>query len=185
MEIFDVVDENGLPTGATVERGKAHTDGVRHRTAHIWVVRNTGADAEVLMQKRAMNKDSFPGRYDTSSAGHIHAGDEPRESALRELEEELGIKAEPDELTYVDRFVIQYEKEFYGKMFRDSEIAFVYAYTKPVKLEELTLQEEELDGAEWFNLDYVIEECEKHNQKFCAPLDGLRIIRKFVWEHTN
>ena len=118
--------------------------GIRHRTAHIWVVWNTGDDAEVLMQKRAMNKDSFPGRYDTSSAEHIHAGDEPLESALRELEEELGIKAEP------------------------------------VTLEELTLQEEELDGAEWFNLNEVIQECEKHNQKFCAPLDGLRIIRNFT-----
>lgn len=113
-------------------------------------------------------------------AEHIHAGGEPLESALRELEEELGIKAEPDELTYVNRFVIQYEKEFYGKMFRDSEIAFVYAYTKPVTLEELTLQEEELDGAEWFNLNEVIQECEKHNQKFCAPFDGLRIIRNFT-----
>ena len=75
---------------------------------------------------------------------HIHAGDEPLESALRELEEELGIKAEP------------------------------------VTLEELTLQEEELDGAEWFNLNEVIQECEKYNQKFCAPLDGLRIIRHFI-----
>ena len=36
MEIFDIVDENGNPTGQTIERSLAHTNGVRHRTVHIW-----------------------------------------------------------------------------------------------------------------------------------------------------
>lgn len=83
-------------------------------------------------------------------------------------------------MQFVDTFVIQYEKEFYGKMFKDSEIAFVYVYTKPVNIDELTLQKEELDGVEWFNLEYVYEECRKHNQKFCAPVGGLEIVRRFV-----
>ena len=76
-EIFDIVDENGNPIGETVSRAKAHEDGIRHRTAHIWVVREVNGEAEVLLQKRSLNKDSFPGKYDTSSAGHIQAGDEP------------------------------------------------------------------------------------------------------------
>ena len=146
----------------------------------VWIVRKSDEGAEVLLQKRAMNKDSFPGRYDTSSAGHIQAGDEPEESAIRELHEELGIKASVDDLQFVDTFIIQYEKEFYGKVFKGSEIAFVYVYTKPVNIDELTLQKEELDGVEWFNLEYVYEECRKHNQKFCAPVGGLEIVRRFV-----
>ena len=40
-----------------------------------------------------MEKESFPGMYDTSSAGHIPAGEEPLPSALRELSEELGMKS--------------------------------------------------------------------------------------------
>ena len=55
---------------------------------------------EVLFQKRSMNKDSFPGKFDTSSAGRIQAGDEPLESALRELGEELGIQATPEQLVF-------------------------------------------------------------------------------------
>ena len=47
--------------------------------------------ADVLLQKRSENKDSFPGSYDISSAGHIPSGVDFLESALRELEEELGI----------------------------------------------------------------------------------------------
>ena len=62
MELLDIVDENGKPTGETVERKTAHSEGIRHRTAHVWIVRKSDEGAEVLLQKRAMNKDSFPGR---------------------------------------------------------------------------------------------------------------------------
>ena len=93
MEYFDIVNEYGEPTGETVSREIAHRDGIRHRTAHVWVVKRDGGRTQVLMQKRSDDKDSFPGMYDTSSAGHIPAGDEPIDSALRELKEELGIKA--------------------------------------------------------------------------------------------
>ena len=39
MEIFDVCDEYGLPVGETVTRAEAHEKGIRHRTAHVWIVR--------------------------------------------------------------------------------------------------------------------------------------------------
>ncbi len=99
MEIFDIVDEKGIPTGETIERTQAHEKGVRHRTAHIWIVREQDGKAQLLLQKRSAEKDSFPGRFDTSSAGHIQAGDEPEESAIRELHEELGIRAAKEDLT--------------------------------------------------------------------------------------
>ena len=59
MELFDIVDENGIPTGKTVERNVAHKDGIRHRSEHVWIARHTPTGTEVLMQKRAMIKDSF------------------------------------------------------------------------------------------------------------------------------
>lgn len=180
MEIFDIVDENGMPTGETVERTAAHSTGARHRTAHVWVADLTGERPRVLLQKRAANKDSFPGRFDTSSAGHIQAGDEPLDSALRELAEELGIRAAAEDLTPVGTFRIAYEKEFYGKMFRDSEVAFVYLYTRPVELSGLTLQAEEVECVEWFDLEEVIREVTVHNQKFCVPPDSLKLLARFL-----
>ena len=112
MEFFDIVDEKGIPTGESIERTQAHKKGVRHRTAHIWIVRKQNGKAQLLLQKRSAEKDSFPGRFDTSSAGHIQAGDEPEESAIRELHEELGIWAVKEDLTFAGCFDIQYEKEF-------------------------------------------------------------------------
>lgn len=182
-EIFDIVDENGNPTGETITRAKAHDEGIRHRTAHIWVVRDNNGEYEVLLQKRALNKDSFPGRYDTSSAGHIQAGDEPLESAIRELSEELGIKAEPEDLEFAGTFPIQYEKEFHGKMFKDNEIAFVYVYEGEVDISKLSIQEEELDSVEWFKLEEVYKACQPpRDEKFCVPMGGLEIVRNFIKE---
>ena len=108
MELFDIIDENGNPTGKIVERSIAHAEGIPHRTAHIWIIRRRNEKTEILLQKRSRNKDSFPGKFDTSSAGHIQAGDEPMESALRELKEELGIHAESADLQFAGKFPISF-----------------------------------------------------------------------------
>ena len=135
---------------------------------------------QVLLQKRSTEKDSFPGRFDTSSAGHVQAGDEPLESALRELFEELGIKAQARDLEFAGTFPIRYKKEFYGKLFWDNEIAFVYAYRRPVEIESLKLQKEEVEEVQWFDLENTLSECKKKNQKFCVPIEGLELIKRYL-----
>ena len=99
-EYFDIRDENGKITGEVKERSLVHQDGDLHGTVHIWVVRKTKKGYDVLLQKRSAEKDSFPGCYDISSAGHVEAGFDYKESALRELQEELGITAAEEELDY-------------------------------------------------------------------------------------
>ena len=180
MELLDVVDENGIPTGETVERSIAHAKGIRHRTSHVWLLRRRSEGVEVLLQKRSDNKDSFPGKFDTSSAGHIQAGDEPLESALRELKEELGISATPEQLHFAGTFPISFAKEFHGKMFRDEEIAFVYIYREPVNTAELVLQTEEVEEVQWFDLEEVYEQCGKHREIFCVPALGLGVVRRYL-----
>ncbi len=186
MEWFDICDENGLPTGETVERKTAHREGIMHRTAHIWIARKA-ADGrfEILLQKRAAGKDSFPGEYDTSSAGHITAGDEPLHGALRELSEELGIQASPEDLRFAGLFRNQYELPFHGEMFCDNEVTFVYVYTGSVDIGRLTLQSEEIECVEWFFLDDVWEACrngsrELDGKKICIPEGGLQVLRKYL-----
>ena len=180
MEWLDIVNEQGIPTGERVERNRAHTEGILHRTVHTWIVREQGGRIQVLLQKRSMEKESFPGRFDTSSAGHIQAGDEPLVSAQRELAEELGIEAGENELTFVDTFRVQYEKEFHGRLFRDNEIAFVHIYTAPVEIEKLVLQESEVEVVEWFDLEEVYEGCKQHDRRFCVPIGGLNVIRSYL-----
>ena len=180
MELFDIVDLYGKPTGETVERTVAHAVAIRHRTAHIWIVRRVSGRTQILLQKRSINKDSYPGKYDTSSAGHIQAGHEPLESALRELAEELGIEASEEQLTFVGTFDIHFEEEFHGKFFRDNEIAFVYVYDSPVDIEKLTLQPEEVERVDWFDLRETYDACMRHDKKFCVAVDGLSLLLSFL-----
>ena len=180
MELFDVIDSKGNPTGQIVSREKAHAEGIPHRTAHIWIIREKEGRVQILLQKRSQNKDSFPGKFDTSSAGHIQAGDEPLESALRELKEELGISAAPEQLHFAGTFPISFAKEFHGKMFRDEEIAFVYIYQEPVNTAELVLQTEEVETVQWFDLEEVYEQCGKHREIFCVPTGGLEVVRRYL-----
>ena len=198
MEYFDICDEKGEPTGQIVSRETAHRDGVLHRTAHVWVVREVAAEDEdkpareaddgagrtvrmqVLLQKRSEDKDSFPGLYDTSSAGHIPAGDEPLESAIRELHEELGIEAVPDQLAFAGTFHNKYEKEFHGKMFRDDEITWIYVYQEPVRIEDMKIQESELSEVRWFDLEEVWEEIQHRRDRFCVPIPGMKVLIDYL-----
>ena len=161
-EIFDIIDTQGNPTGETVTREKAHAEGIPHRTAHIWIIREKYGRTEVLLQKRSMNKDSFPGKFDTSSAGHI--------------------QATPEQLVFAGTFPISFAKEFHGKMFRDEELAFVYIYDQPVDIADLVLQKEEVEAVEWFALEETYAECQKSREKFCVPSGGLEIVREFMTE---
>ena len=176
MEYLDICDENGEPTGQTVARDIAHRDGILHRTAHVWVVRNVDGEWQILLQKRSMDKESFPGLYDTSSAGHIPAGSESVDSALREVAEELGIHAAADQLELIGHFRNQYAKVFHGKLFRDNEYSRVYLYREPVDINSLTLQKSEVDEVRWFPLTEVREEIKTSRARFCVPSDSVNLL---------
>ena len=182
MEILDICCEDGTPTGETVMRDVAHSEGILHRTAHVWVVRRSENGYDILLQKRSAEKESFPGLFDTSSAGHIPAGEEPLPSAIRELGEELGIHAKPEELAEVGMFRIQYEMEFHGKLFKDNEVTTVFVYREPVEIESLTLQTEEVEEVRWFDLDAVCAEIQTSRARFCMPSQSLRALKTFLEE---
>ncbi|KAG5537379.1 hypothetical protein RHGRI_024721 [Rhododendron griersonianum] len=54
-------------------RGDVHRDGDYHRAVHVWIF--SESTQELLLQRRADCKDSWPRLWDISSAGHISAGD--------------------------------------------------------------------------------------------------------------
>lgn len=115
MEILDIVDEHGIPTGKTVERTFAHEQGILHRTAHVWIVRENKGRIQVLLQKRSEEKDSYPGCYDISSAGHIPAGVDFLPSAVRELKEELGVSVMQKALVYCGQRRFEFQQMVWYK----------------------------------------------------------------------
>lgn len=181
MELFDILNMDGTKTGIVRERGVAHREGSLHATVHMWIVRkNQKSGYDVLLQKRSACKDSNPGCYDISSAGHVEAGDEPLGSAVREMREELGLEVDARDLQYVGIHHGAFEAEFYGRMFRDQELSSVYVYEKPVDTEALTLQESEVESVMW--MDY--EECRKQIQDGsianCIYEDEFRMVGEYL-----
>lgn len=181
MELFDVRNPDGSPSGIVRERGIVHREGSLHATAHIWVVReNDKSGYDVLLQKRSACKDSNPGYYDISAAGHLPAGDDYLPSAVRELAEELGITAEEEELQYVGIHHGGFEDVFYGKPFKDDELSAVYVYGRPVQADKLQLQESEVEEVIW--IDY--EECRKRiadgTLKNCIYADEFEMVGKYL-----
>ncbi|MFO1435959.1 MAG: NUDIX domain-containing protein [Gammaproteobacteria bacterium] len=84
-EIFAVVDEFDQVIDYR-PRSVVHRLGLRHRAVHVWVYNPQG---EVLLQKRSVRKECFPGLWDSSAAGHVDRGEE-HDCAVRELGEERG-----------------------------------------------------------------------------------------------
>jgi len=180
LELIDIVDENGIPNGIVEERGVVHKLGLRHSTVHTWIARKNGDDYEVLLQKRAANKDSNPLKYDISSAGHIDADEFPLPSAIRELKEELGITVSEDEIKHVGIHKGHRVKEVRGKTFDDNEISHVYLIVKSIADEEFVLQKEEVMSVKWIELDRCIEEVKNNTLDSCIYDDELLMIREYL-----
>jgi isopentenyldiphosphate isomerase len=102
IELLDIYNSDGSPAGYTASRDDAHRLGLWHCTVHVWI-RNSSD--KLLLQKRALTKDVYPGYWDISCAGHVDAGESPETAALRELSEELGVKKTESDLVYL--FTVQ------------------------------------------------------------------------------
>ena len=182
MELFDILDEDGNRTGQVRERCMVHMDGDVHGTAHVWIVRErTDGGYDLLLQKRSRGKDSYPGCYDISSAGHVQAGDDFLVTALRELKEELGIRADAKDLEFAGVHKGYMEEMFYGRMFKDSEYSHVYVYRKPVEPETLRLQEEEVESVMWMGLETCMEAVKEGALPNCLYMDELEMLKGYLY----
>ncbi len=97
-EWFDLVDEQGNPTGEKALRSECHGNPeLIHQAVHVFVINQAG---NLFLQKRSMQKDIQPGKWDTSVGGHVDAGEMPAAAVCRELREELGIPEGHPEFLY-------------------------------------------------------------------------------------
>lgn len=177
-EYFDIVDELGEPTGAIVSREEAHSKGIWHHTAHVWILRYKAGVLQVLLQKRTLTKDSYPGCYDISSAGHIPAGTDYVTSALRELEEELGVQAQPQNLIFCGDRKIVTDNVFHGKEFHDRQYSRVFCMWLDWDEDKFTPQPEELDCVEWLDFATCVEKVQNNAFPHCIEVAELRLVEQ-------
>jgi isopentenyldiphosphate isomerase len=151
MEVWDVLDKNGIPTGKTVERKKVCLSrGEYHLVVHIWIL---GSDGRVLIQRRSFNKPLMPGEWAAIGSSAM-SGEAPDEAAERELSEEMGIEAPRDELKLIRCMV------------RKNSILNIFLVQRDTPVSELNLQKSEVSDAKWVHrnkLRQTIKNGEFHN----------------------
>ncbi|MFC3787930.1 NUDIX domain-containing protein [Paenibacillus sp. GCM10012307] len=153
-EIFDYYDEQMNYQG-TALRSEVHRRGLWHQTIHCWVMQKREGRCYVWFQLRQSDKDTYPDLLDITVAGHLSAG-ETIEDGVRELEEELGIRASFSELFKLGEHREQLEGHVRGVPFIDRELSHVFGYASRVPLASLELQSEEVAGIFEAGLDEMI-----------------------------
>jgi isopentenyl-diphosphate delta-isomerase type 1 len=134
-EFFDVVDDNDKVIGQA-SREKCHENGLIHRSVMFFVF---DSENRVLVTKRTQNKDFFPGYFSIALGGHVHSGESYEEAAVREIEEEIGISAEP--------YLIS---EFKKRIPEERENVRVYGVTEK---DNINLNKDEIEMGEFMEFN--------------------------------
>ncbi|MEJ1223573.1 NUDIX hydrolase [Sediminicola sp. 1XM1-17] len=167
-ELIDILDDNGNYTGKSLMKSEAHKKGLFHPTVHIWFYTKKG---EVLIQQRAASKETHPLLWDVSVAGHIGAGEDLVESAIREVSEEIGLVVTKKEIRKVG--VFKSVKELRAD-FIDCEFHHTYISELNTSLDNLKKQESEVKALALIPLPVFIDELRQNNSsKKYVPHDPL------------
>lgn len=150
QELWQLYDKDGNPIpGEGLAKDEVFRKGILHGAAHVWIWRNTMSGKEVLLQKRAANKRTYPNMLDISAAGHIDLGETPEIAAIRETQEEIGLDIDASDLEVVGRFYI-------NNRVNDESIEneFRWVYLFEITTDTVfTLEEQEVASTQWIPLE--------------------------------
>ena len=160
-EIIAIVDRKNAVIGA-LPRHRMRAQSLIHRATYVLVFNRQGA---VYVQKRTIIKDVFPGYFDTAAGGVILAGEDYKEGASREIEEELGIRGVL--LTPLFRF---FHEDANNKVWG---AAFCCTYDGPI-----VLQPEEIESGGFAQPADVLK---RSDTEPFTP-DGRYVLQRYVTE---
>lgn len=137
MELWDLLDRDGIPLGITHARGRELPEGTYHRTVEIFTV---NPQKKLLVTLRDPNKEIYPGLWEVTG-GSVVAGEDSLTAAIRELYEETGIAVAANELIFL--------RSSPGK----TNLNDIYLTFQNVKISEIKLQSGETVDAKWVAFD--------------------------------
>jgi len=88
-EILEVVDPDGRVVGWSPRSACHGNPALAHRAVHVLVRNATGS---FFLQRRSRRKAICPGLWDASVGGHVAPGESYEAAALREMDEEIGLR---------------------------------------------------------------------------------------------
>lgn len=157
MEIWDIYTKDREKTGKTIVRGEPLGDGEYNLVVHMWIINSKG---QFLIQKRASGVKSSPNLWAITGGAAI-AGDDSHSACIREILEEIGIRADME------------QAEVAFTLIRQVSICDVWLLRQDFSIEECTLQKEEVSEVKWASSHEIMEMVEQgvfHNYQYLDDL---------------
>lgn len=165
-ELRDIYDKNRLKTGRIKERGDKLLEGEFYLASYVCLFNKNG---EMLIQKRSSQKKGWPNVWDFSVGGGAVAGETSKETAEREMMEEIGHKRN---LTNIKpSFSFSVSNGFFD----------LYLIEENINIECLTLQYKEIEQVKWASKDEIFELLDKGH---FMPHEKSLIEKCFELKHT-
>ena len=134
LEIWDLYNELREVTGKEHIRGKEIPEGYYHLVVHVWIKNKKG---EYLISQRSEDRPAFPLMWECVG-GSALKGEDSLSAALRETEEEVGVKLSPEEGKILKSMVGRIVN---GVKFSDIVDVWLFEYNGPINLEMATTKE--------------------------------------------
>jgi isopentenyldiphosphate isomerase len=157
-ELVDVIDSNGN-TIAVVTRRQMRERRLPHRCTYVLIFNTRD---ELFIHLRTATKDVYPSHWDVCIGGVLAAGESFPEGTRREIREELGIDAAPEEL-----FSVRYADT---ATFAHG-MAYRLTHDGPFEL-----QVEEIVRGEFAPVSEVLERT--RSDSFCP--DGVQVLQEYL-----
>jgi len=122
----DIVDENNKPMGLSLSVAIANEKGLFHRGCHVLVTTPSGG---FVIEKRSKNSFFSPHLVDITLGGISDEGETSKDTAVREMKEELGIEVAKNDL---ENFGVRKISSYRSKR-RTYHRRFVYIYHYKLK----------------------------------------------------
>ncbi|WP_077610958.1 NUDIX hydrolase [Clostridium sp. Marseille-P2415] len=165
MELWDIYDENRVATGRKHVRGVPLGAGEYHLIADVWTVNER---QEVLLTRR--HPDKPYGLMWECTGGSVLAGETSVDGACRELAEEVGIRAEKDELLLIHS--IRQKERFVD----------TYITRQKISIKDIILQPDEVVDAKLVTFDGLLEMWE---QGIVVPKSRFLLYKDRIREFTQ
>ncbi len=173
--ILNIVDENDKIIGEKA-RKEIHEKGLLHREVHVWLYNDNG---ELFFQKRAIDKETFPGLLDASVGGHVEMGDSYEKTAFKETEEETGLKINLENLKLITTIRYKAHDKITGKT--NNVIRRIYAYKFNGSASDLKLEKGQAVSFKPVKIESLFKISDEEKKKFIDNLFddiNLDIFRK-------
>ena len=159
IEKLAIFSEDGKIIGSKT-RTETHAEPLMfwHGVTQIWVFNKNN---QMLCSKRSSYVEGNPDKWQTYVGSHVKAGDSFEETAIKEVEEEIGLKVDMERLIYISES--QYEPA--------KHISKAYLLIFDSDKDKIVFNDGEISEIKWLDLDTYNSLVSKNPDEWCSTLN--------------